>query len=140
MSDRLASGADTAPVVAGSGDGTSFACSVLMIDDDRLYLDMAASYLRGHGHRVRTATCPLEALDAIADEPPDAVTIDCGLTSLSEFSLLTEIQRRFPDVRAIVLSNRSGAVHERMMRAFGANGVVSKRSGGEGLMEALATV
>lgn len=50
--------------------------SVLLVDDDRFFLEALGEFLEDQGYHVRRVTNGLEALAAVRDEPPDLILLD----------------------------------------------------------------
>lgn len=50
--------------------------SILLVDDDRFFLEAVGDFLKEQGYQVRRATDGLDALRAVRDEPPDFILLD----------------------------------------------------------------
>jgi CheY-like chemotaxis protein len=71
---------------------------VLVVDDDVDTRQLLKRVLESHGAAVRTAASAAEALETIADSPPDALVADIGMPGEDGCSLMRKI-RRLPSSR-----------------------------------------
>lgn len=79
--------------------------SILLVDDDRDFLEMNRGVLEAHGYRVRCAADPRAALAAAESERPDLVVTDLMMDRLDAgFSLARAIKERHPDVPVILVT------------------------------------
>jgi len=74
------------------------------VDDHQDQADSAAMLLRLHGHDVRAAYSPAEALAKVAEGPPDLILMDVGLPGKNGLDLGKEIKRSHPAVRIVVVT------------------------------------
>lgn len=65
--------------------------AVLVVDDSRDCAESLADLFRGHGHDVRTAHTPTEAVIVVADFRPDAVLMDIGIPGLDGYRLARRV-------------------------------------------------
>ncbi|MFO7494982.1 MAG: response regulator, partial [Desulfobacterales bacterium] len=49
---------------------------VLLVDDEKDFLEVMAERMRSRGMEVKTASSPLEALELVAKESFDAIILD----------------------------------------------------------------
>src|SRR5687768_3774929 len=84
------------------------AAQVLVVDDEPDISALVAYHLARESYRVRTAANGLEALQAIASEPPDLIVLDLMLPGMSGLELLAEIRKRpeLEHVAVILLTAR----------------------------------
>jgi len=83
--------------------------SILVLEDDRDLGDLLKLTLEETGHRVRTASNGQGALEQFdRGLIPDLVILDLGLPGMEGLEFLTLIQKRYPYVKAIVISGREG--------------------------------
>jgi two-component system response regulator GlrR len=80
---------------------------ILVVDDHPDTLDMLGQACESQGAEVVSALSAKEALEVIADRPPDAVISDIGLRGEDGMWLLAEMRRRHPGVPVIALTGRS---------------------------------
>lgn len=72
--------------------------TVLVVDDERDFVDTLATLLRMHGHRVVTASDGAQALRILAGDAVDVVLTDIAMPGLDGFRLLKAV-RTHPDCR-----------------------------------------
>lgn len=58
--------------------------SILLVDDDRFWVQVFAEHLRMEGFKVKTASSVKEAKRLIEDAPPDLAVLDVMLPAQSE--------------------------------------------------------
>jgi CheY-like chemotaxis protein len=79
--------------------------SILLVDDDRDFLEMNRGVLEALGYRVRCARDPKAALVAAGAERPDLVVTDLMMDRLDAgFSLAREVKERHPGVPVILVT------------------------------------
>ncbi len=81
---------------------------ILLVDDDRDFLEQNRGVLAARGYRVAGFSDPGEALRAAEGEPPDLVVSDLMMKALdSGFTLARAIKGRFPRVPVILVTAAS---------------------------------
>jgi CheY-like chemotaxis protein len=81
---------------------------ILLVDDDRDFLEQNRGVLAAAGYRVSCFSDPQEALQAAGREPPDLVISDLMMKALdSGFSLAREIKARYPGIPVILVTAAS---------------------------------
>lgn len=114
---------------------------IYLVDDHTLLRDGLRAVLQAAGHRiVGESADPTQALAELRDLAPVVVLLDLHLGQRSGFELLTELQRRPLDVRAIVLTMSAQPRHVAEALRLGAIGYVLKGSPASELLEALQAV
>lgn len=78
--------------------------SLLIVDDDKPFLTRLARAMEGRGYQVRTATSVAEGLAALAVETPAYAVIDMRLQDGNGLDVISELKRRRPDARGIILT------------------------------------
>jgi two-component system, NarL family, invasion response regulator UvrY len=112
-----------------------------LLDDHTLLRDGLRSVLQAAGHRVVGESAdPTQALADLRDLAPVTVLLDLHLGQRSGFELLTELQRRQLDVRAIVLTMSAQPRHVAEALRLGAAGYVLKGAPASELLAALEAV
>ena len=112
-----------------------------LLDDHTLLRDGLRSVLQAAGHQVVGESAdPTQALADLRDLGPVTVLLDLHLGQRSGFELLTELQRRPLDVRAIVLTMSSQPRHVAEALRLGAAGYVLKGEPASELLAALEAV
>ena len=95
--------------------------SLLIVDDDKPFLTRLARAMEGRGYVVRTADSVAAGLQAIASAPPAYAVIDMRLTDGNGLDVISELKRRRPDARGVILTgygNIATAVTAVKMGAF----------------------
>ena len=77
---------------------------VLVVDDDPAIRACMSMLLESVGYDVAVAEDGLEALLFISKNTPDVVVSDLNMPRMSGFDLLSEVQRRFPQIVTIAMS------------------------------------
>jgi CheY-like chemotaxis protein len=78
---------------------------ILLVDDDRDFLEQNRGVLESLGYRVACVTDPQSALDSMARERPDLVVSDLMMKNLdSGFSLARAIKSRWSDTPVILVT------------------------------------
>jgi len=70
----------------------------LVVDDDAATRKLLKRVLESHGEALKTAASAAEALEMIAETPPDALVADIGMPDEDGYSLMRKI-RRLPSSR-----------------------------------------
>jgi CheY-like chemotaxis protein len=66
---------------------------VLAVDDDPDALNLVREILESAGARVRTAASAIDALESIAEAPPDVLVSDLGMPAIDGFELIRRIRQ-----------------------------------------------
>ncbi len=112
-----------------------------LVDDHTLLRDGLRAVLEAAGHRVVGESAdPTQALADLRELGPVVVLLDLHLGQRSGFELLTELQRRAPEARAIVLTMSAQPRHVAEALRLGAVGYVLKGSPASQLLEAVSAV
>jgi CheY-like chemotaxis protein len=61
---------------------------VLLVDDEKDFLDVMAERMRNRGMEVKTASSPLEALEMVAKESFDAIILDLQMPEMDGLEAL----------------------------------------------------
>lgn len=78
--------------------------SLLILDDDRPFLARLAKAMETRGYRVTTAASVDEGLIAISSFAPDYAIIDVRLGDGNGLDVVSEIKKRYPETRSLVLT------------------------------------
>jgi two-component system response regulator RegA len=78
--------------------------SLLIVDDDRPFLARLAKAMETRGYRVTTAASVSEGMMAIHGPAPDFAIIDVRLGDGNGLDVVSEIKRRHPETRSLVLT------------------------------------
>jgi two-component system response regulator ResD len=85
--------------------------SVLVVDDEPTISEVVSAYLRRAGYETRVAADGFDALDAVAQRPPDLIVLDLMLPGLDGL----EVMRRVRDRSAVILLTAKGAEADRVI-------------------------
>src|SRR5262245_40519797 len=88
---------------------------ILIVDDEPLNVDYLEQELEGLGFEIETAANGLEALERVADSPPDLVLLDVMMPGMDGISVL-RILKGDPETRLmpVVLMTALNAVEDRV--------------------------
>jgi signal transduction histidine kinase len=81
--------------------------AVLLVDDERDFVDLLAQRLSARGFSVRTAYDGEQALALSAGQEPDVAVLDIGLPGMDGLALLAELKRLRPAVEALMLTGQN---------------------------------
>jgi two-component system KDP operon response regulator KdpE len=101
---------------------------VLVVDDEPQIRRALAINLRARGYQVDLAATGEEALNAVADQPPDVVVLDLGLPGISGLQVIQGL-RGWTRVPIIVLSVREREADKVAALDAGADDYVTKPFG-----------
>jgi CheY-like chemotaxis protein len=102
-------------------------CSVLVVDDDSAFRDLAARVLTGWGHVVvGEAGNVAEALERAAELRPQAALVDVGLPDGDGFTLTQRLVALPWAVRVVLISSDADRTSQRAAERAGARGFVAK--------------
>lgn len=77
---------------------------VLLVDDEKDFLDIMVERMRARGMDVSTATSAHDALELVKTEPYDAVIMDFLMPEMDGFSALKMVKESQPDLSVILLT------------------------------------
>lgn len=113
---------------------------VLIIDDERVILDLTAIILRNRGYQVFTAQNAREGLETIEKEQPELVLLDYMMPSMDGFTTLKEIRRCYPECYVIMFTGKgSESIAVELMKA-GASDYILKPFNNQDLVERIEQV
>ncbi|UCE54083.1 MAG: response regulator [Desulfobacterales bacterium] len=99
---------------------------VLIVDDEKDFLDIMAERMRARGADVSTTTSAEDALKMVEEESYDAVIMDFMMPAMNGFKALKLLKGKKPDVQIILLT---GNVAKEMIieaKKLGALDVIAK--------------
>jgi len=115
----------------------------LMLADDHAILRDGLRALLAAEHDIELvgeASNGAELLDLLATTPADVVLMDVNMPVLDGFETMSELQARFPDVKALVLSMLDHEHYVLRMLQVGALGYVLKNAAFQEITHAIRTV
>lgn len=80
---------------------------VLLIDDEKDFLDSLSERLSLRGMEVSTATSPKEGLEKIDKESYDAIVLDFQMPDMDGLELLKLLKEKRPDLQVILLTGHA---------------------------------
>ena len=78
--------------------------SLLLVDDDRPFLNRLGRAMETRGFAVRMAESVAEGINEIKSSPPDYAVVDLRLTDGSGLDVIEALHQARPDARAVVLT------------------------------------
>jgi PleD family two-component response regulator len=105
--------------------------TVLIIDDDPVYADMARQRLERAGYRVAVHIGPFGATAVVSDKAYDLVILDVFMPGLAGPDLLSLIRKSTAAsaTRVLLCSSMDSGPLARVAEERGANGSISKAAG-----------
>lgn len=113
---------------------------ILVVDDDRVILELASIILRSADYSVQTASDGIRALHLLEEEFFDLVLLDFMMPGMDGLEVLREIKDKFPDTAVIIFTGMgSEDIAVRVMKA-GAADYIMKPFRNHDLLERTAAV
>lgn len=100
--------------------------TVLIVDDEKDFLDVIAERLRARGMDVFTTTSAEDALSMIEEKAFDVVIMDLMMPALDGFKALKLMQVKQPGIATIFLTGNLLEEKRREAKALGALDVIEK--------------
>ena len=86
-------------VAAREGDA-----SLLIVDDDKAFLDRLARAMEGRGFAVKTADSVAAGLAVVENSPPAFAVVDMRLGDGSGIDVVSALKDRRPEARSVILT------------------------------------
>jgi DNA-binding response OmpR family regulator len=99
---------------------------VLIVDDEKDFLDIIAERILARGMDVSTATSAEDALNMVEEESFDVIILDFMMPALDGFKALKLMKAKRPDVPIIVLTGNVPEEKRMEAKALGALDVIEK--------------
>ena len=99
---------------------------VLIVDDEKDFLDIIAERMLARGMDVSTATSAEDALNMVEEESFDVVILDFMMPALDGFKALKLMKAKRPDVQIILLTGSVPDEKHMEAKALGALDVIEK--------------
>ena len=101
---------------------------VLLVDDDKILVDIGKQTLERLGYRVTTRTSSIEALELFNVKPDqfDLVITDLTMPNMSGDKLATELISRKPGIPIIICTGFSKMIRQERVKTLGIKGLLMK--------------
>jgi CheY-like chemotaxis protein len=99
---------------------------VLIVDDEKDFLDIIAERIGARGMDVSTASSAEDALKLIEEESYDVVVMDFMMPALDGFKALKLMKTKQPEVQIILLTGNVLDAQRNEAKALGALDVIEK--------------
>ena len=78
--------------------------SLLIVDDDKVFLNRLGRAMESRGYDVKMADSVKDGMTALREHPPAFAVIDMRLADGNGMDVISELKRRRPDARGIILT------------------------------------
>lgn len=113
---------------------------IVVVDDERIILELTSMILTSKGYEVFTADNPLEGLAMVARHSPAVVLLDYMMPRMDGMSVLRKIRQEFSDSYVIMFTGKgSEEIAVELMKA-GASDYVLKPFNNQDLVERIESV
>ena len=101
---------------------------VLVVDDDRWLAELLAKELHGAGYQVQTVEHTLDAIAAIDEFCPEAITLDVFMPGPNGIVLLHELQSHtdLAQIPVVLCTNSASELPIGSLHAYGIKAVLDK--------------
>jgi two-component system response regulator RegA len=117
--------------------GATSDASLLIVDDDKPFLQRIARAMEGRGFSVDTADCVMEGLAKVDARPPAFAVVDMRLGDGNGLDVIERLRIRRPDARAIILTGYGNIATAVTAVKLGAVDYLPKPSDADDIMRAL---
>src|SRR3970282_2142680 len=99
---------------------------VLVVDDEQGMREFLTVLLEKQGHRVITAAEGEQALQLVAEEPPDLVISDLRMPNVDGIGLLGGIRKQYPEFPVILITADASSASTIQAMRLGADDYITK--------------
>lgn len=99
---------------------------VLLLDDDRDFVDAMAFFLRSHGYEVHPEWAASEVLARIKAGEADIVFLDYAMPGMDGLRVLRAIRDISPDIPVVIVTAYSGEIELKQLSELGIEGIFPK--------------
>lgn len=110
---------------------------VLIVDDEKDFVEMLSHRFQDDGHVVRVAYNAEEGLESLAEREPDVVVLDIRMPGMDGIAALRKIRARHPLVEVVLLTGHGSAETAVEGLKLGAYDYLQKPTKYEELLETL---
>jgi DNA-binding NtrC family response regulator len=110
---------------------------VLIVDDEKDFVEMLSQRFQDDGHVVRVAYNAEEGLESLAEQEPDVVVLDIRMPGMDGIAALRKIRARHPLVEVVLLTGHGSAETAVEGLKLGAYDYLQKPTKYEDLLETL---
>lgn len=100
--------------------------TILIVEDDLGLQKYLKELLLDNGYVTHTASDGIQALNAIEKSPPDLVVLDLGLPNMSGEAVCSEIRKKYPEMRVVILTAKDGVADIVQGLSLGADDYMTK--------------
>ncbi len=113
---------------------------VLVVDDEKIILELTSMILRNKGYKVLTAESGAEGIEVVEREKPAVVLLDYMMPVMDGMTALKRIRERFPETYVIMFTGKgSEEIAVELMKA-GASDYILKPFNNQDLVDRLENV
>ncbi|MFZ3209725.1 MAG: response regulator [Geobacteraceae bacterium] len=113
---------------------------ILIIDDEKIILDLTSVILRSRGYEIETAADAINGLELIKTTKPQLALLDYMMPGMDGLATLKEIKRRFPGTYVVMFTGKgSEEIAVELMKA-GASDYVLKPFNNQDLADRIERV
>ena len=98
---------------------------ILLVDDEKQFVDTLAERLAMRGFTARVAYDGPQALKAV-EEPTDVIMLDLRMPGMDGFEVLRNVKKSNPQVQVIILTGHGGDAEEQTAYRMGAYNFLKK--------------
>ncbi|OXS30284.1 MAG: response regulator [Desulfovibrio sp. MES5] len=98
---------------------------ILLVDDEKQFVDTLAERLAMRGFVARVAYDGPEALQAV-EQPTDVIVLDLRMPGMDGFEVLRNVKKSNPQVQVIILTGHGGDAEEQTAYRMGAYNFLRK--------------
>ena len=98
---------------------------ILLVDDEKQFVDTLAERLAMRGFSARVAYDGPQALKAV-EEPTDVIVLDLRMPGMDGFEVLRSVKNSNPQVQVIILTGHGGDAEEQTAYRMGAYNFLKK--------------
>ncbi len=86
---------------------SQFATKVLLVDDEKEFVDLMSQRLKTRGLKVVSVTCGEEAISIAEDRNIDVAVVDLAMPGIDGIETLVRIKEKRPDIEVIMLTGHA---------------------------------